>query len=275
MRETRRWVALSLIAAALMAVVSAIGAFTDLPYAYDAPAWAAQGAGQDLVNLFVVLPVLVLSAVGARRGSRRAHMIWVGALLYMVYSYLLYSLFVSFGPFFPIYVAVLGLSGYALAGAIATMGRDVTHEGRRRLSTWAATYLLIVGVGFSALWLSEILPAIASGTTPSMIEEFGFAVNPVHVLDLAFALPGTIAVAILLYRRREAGFRFAPSVAVFASLMGLAIIAMTVVMNARGLPASVPVAIGLGVVVLLGAVTATLLLRTVPARAGESTLGVA
>lgn len=52
---------------------------------------AAQGRGQDLLTLLTV-PLLVWAAGRARAGSLRAHLLWVGLMLYYLYSYLMYGL---------------------------------------------------------------------------------------------------------------------------------------------------------------------------------------
>src|SRR3954469_4178386 len=114
---SRTWIGLSWLASLLMALASAAGLFVPAVYAKETASWGAQGAGQDLVNLFVAVPTLTLSAWYVRKRSVRALMVWIGALIYVVYSYLMYAFFVHFGPVFPLYVAVLGLSAFTLVGA--------------------------------------------------------------------------------------------------------------------------------------------------------------
>jgi hypothetical protein len=60
------------------------------------------------VNVFIVFPVLAVSALYVHEHSVRAFMVWLGALIYVVYSYLMYAFFVHFGPVFPLFVGVLG-----------------------------------------------------------------------------------------------------------------------------------------------------------------------
>lgn len=239
MRASNSWIVLTFIAATLMAIASAAGILSVETYARETVSWAAQGAGQDFVNLLVVFPVLVGSAVEAQYGRADAHLVWIGSLLYLVYSYVLYAFFVHFGPWFPVYVAVLGSSAYALAGAASGAKARFPRPqfGRVKHARGAAIFLMAFGCGFAALWLAEIVPALAAGRAPASVVVAGGAVNPVHVLDLALFLPGTIATGVLLWKRRPLGFLCAVPVLVFASLMGLAVMAMTLVMRARGLPA--------------------------------------
>ena len=68
----------------------------------------------------------------AFRGSTRASLVTLGLLIYVVYSYILYAFFIHFGPWFLVYVAVLGLSTYALFGSVLGMNLDEVSERLRR-----------------------------------------------------------------------------------------------------------------------------------------------
>jgi len=116
--------------------------------AYRTPAdIAAQGRGQDLLTLASV-PVLVWAATRARSGSLRAHLVWLGLMLYYVYSYLMYALATPYNDAFVAYLAVLGLSGFGLLNGLCRVDAYAAWPAfgwlpRRRL----AGYLLVVGVG--------------------------------------------------------------------------------------------------------------------------------
>ena len=56
----------------------------------------------------VVLPTILISAWCASRGSDRGRLIWLGALTYLVYSYVIDALVVRYNPLFLVYVALLG-----------------------------------------------------------------------------------------------------------------------------------------------------------------------
>src|ERR1700682_6720730 len=53
----------------------------------DAPTWVSQARGQDLVTLVVGVPLLVVGLIGARRGSVRCLLLWLGAVGYMALAY--------------------------------------------------------------------------------------------------------------------------------------------------------------------------------------------
>jgi len=237
---SRTWIRLSWLVSALMALASAAGLVVPAVYAKETASWAAQGAGQDLVNVLIVFPALAVSAWYVRTNSTRALMVWFGALIYVVYSYLMYAFFVHFGPVFLLYVAVLGLSAFTLVGAAASLDRDeLSRQWQPNLRLRSASVVLVgIGIAFGMLWLSSIARALVAGTAPEGVAEIGMPVNPVHVVDLAFLLPLAIVTGVAHWKRRSFGLIFATPLLVFFILMDCAIISMTYFMRARGVTAS-------------------------------------
>ncbi len=237
----RAWIRLAAAAAILMAISSAAGVFESRTYARETQLWAAEAVGQDIANLFCVFPAILIALHFANRGSVRASLLAIGLLIYVVYSYVLYAFFVHFGPWFLVYVAVLALSAYALAGSVIHIGSHETLRlsGAGRSSKTASLLLLVLGFLFAAMWLSEIVRALLSGTAPAGVTDTGLPVNPVHVLDLAFLLPGMILTAISMRQGKPLGLLFAVPLLTFSAAMGIAILAMFYAMNARGFPVSV------------------------------------
>lgn len=246
-----------------MALASAAGLFVPAVYAKESASWAAQGIAQDLVNLVVAVPLLAVSTWYVRKGSVRALVVWLGVLIYVVYSYVMYAFFVHFGPVFPVYVAVLGVSSFALGGAVAGIDlEELQHRwpaNFRRRSVSA--FLIFVGVAFGAMWLAAIARALSSGTAPEGVAEIGLPVNPVHVLDLAFLLPLSLVTGVAHWKRRAFGLVFATPLLVFFILMGCAIISMTVFMRARGVSASLAIVPPMTVSVAISGVLSIVMLR--------------
>ncbi len=248
-----------------MAAASAAGLFLPGTYARETPSWATQGIGQDAANLFVVFPAMLIALHFVYRGSTRATLVWLGLLIYLVYSFVLYAFFIHFGPFFPAYVAVLGLSTYALAGSAVHMdlkevSRALATNAKAKL---ASVFLLVFGLLFAVQWLSEIVPALISCTDPKGVSDIGAPVNPVHVLDLAFILPGMIVTSVAARRRSPLGLLFAAPLLTFSGVMGVAILAMFATERARGgtVP-SAPVVL-ISIVVALSVYVAAAFLRQV------------
>jgi len=115
-----------------------------------------------------------------------------------------------------VWVAVLGLSVWALIGGLASLDPVRVRSkftGRPPLRS-TSVVLIAIGSVFYLLWLSEIVPATLSGTIPEALAEAGLPTNPVHVLDLALFLPAAVVAGGLLARRRALGYVLAPVVLV-------------------------------------------------------------
>lgn len=249
------------VLAAIFAVASLGGIFVPSTYARETASWRAQGIGQDWFDLVFLIPVLLAAGVRVRNGSRAARIVLGGAFLYSAYSFTLYAFDVHFNALFLVYCAGLGLSVFALAAQLAReLGQDARPLVPGAPARLAGGFLVVVAVMFAALWLAEIVPALARGTAPPSLAEGGFFTNPVHVLDLSLLLPAMIASGVSLLRGRAFGHALAPIMLVFDVLMTLAIVAMFVSMRAEGVPADlspVPVLVAI-VVVSLGLLVALL-----------------
>lgn len=86
--------------AVCLAIVSFYGVFVPGTYERDAASMAAQGVGQDMVNLFFVLPLLLLTLFIMIKGHKVALLIYGGTLFYLLYSFVIYSFGVHFNILF-------------------------------------------------------------------------------------------------------------------------------------------------------------------------------
>ena len=263
MWASARCVWLSLLAAGLATLTSLAGILRGTEtYRRETRAWAVQAVGQDVANLLVIA-LLLASAVLVRRGSLRALHVWIGCLFYFVYAFAIYAFSVHFNTYFLAYVAVLGLSSWALLGTFAGLrvaeAASPLRDHPRR--DGAGILLILIGALFGALWLAELVPHTLRGTTPTGLTETGLWTNPVHVLDLALLLPAMIVTGVLLRRQRPWGLLFAVPLLVFAVTMGIGILVLFALMSREGLGTAAPAAVVVGGIVAASAVYAILLLR--------------
>ncbi len=236
--------------AAVVVAASLGGVLLPSTYARETPSWRAQGIGQDWFDLLVLAPALVASGTRALGGSRTARMVLGGALVYALYSFALYAFAVHFNALFLVYCVGLGISFFTLAGLLAAVLREEPQ-------TWldddapvriAGGFLVGVGSLFAALWLSEIVPALARGTVPVNLAEAGLVTNPVHVLDLSLVIPAVVASGASLARRRRLGCALGPMMLAFNAFMLLAIVAKLFSMRASGVPSDLGPALALGAI---------------------------
>lgn len=239
---------------------SIAGILVDRVYADETANWRAQAVGQDIANL-VVLPLLLVLAYAAARGSRPAVLAWAGTVVYAAYTYVTYSFAVHFGPLFLVYVAVLGASVWALGGFLTSDCPTQMRPNGPRLTRFASLLLLGTAALFALLWVSRDLPAMIDGTRPNELRDTGLLTNPVHVLDLAFFLPASALAGVLLRRGHAWGARLAPVMLTAMASISLGILTLMVVSAARDLDASPVVAAVIAVLGVVQAATAWLLVR--------------
>jgi hypothetical protein len=209
LQRTRPWLWLTVPITLLVALTSAAG--LSVPGLYRGPlSWALQGRAQDLIDL-IVLAVLVISSVFVGRGSRRARLVWLGTLSYLAYTFVIYCLSVYFNSLFLVYVAVLGLSFWALIGGMATTDWVEIREHFAANTPVKVVSLLMLAqvVLFYMAWLKEDIPALLAGTIPTSVIENGTPTNSIHVLDMAMLLPAIALSAIWLWRKQTLGFGMA------------------------------------------------------------------
>jgi len=124
-------------------------------------------------------------------------------------------------------------------------------------------FLLLLGIVFYLLWLSEDIPALLAGKIPQSVTQANLPTNPVHVLDLGLYLPAIIITALLLWRRKLLGYLLAGPFLVFSILTGAAILAIFLVTSSKGMPTSIGVEVVFAAIILISLVLNILFLREV------------
>lgn len=215
--------------AVLMAACSGLGVWDRSLYARETADWLSQCVGQDLSNLLCVIPTLLVSAFLAAKGSRGAKIVWVGAMITNIYSYIIYCFSVHFNYLFHLYCLILGLSVYAvICFAIQNRGSDYSRWFSASVKRMPAAVLLIaIAVLFSLLWLSQTIPAVLQNSPPQSIVKDAVPTNPIYVLDFSFYIPLLFISSILLIRNAGAGYFLAPMMLVFGIITNVNIISLT------------------------------------------------
>jgi hypothetical protein len=250
------WLWLSIAAALLAVTGNLIALLTPGFYAALTPAFLPQALAQDAASLAVVSPAWLVLAVLALRGSLRAYLLWLGVLTFTVYNYVIYTFSVPFGALFLLWVAVLGLSLYALIGSLAAANHpaiQARYTNQRAVSI-VAWFLIVVAILFALLWLSEDVPALLNGVRPQSVIDMNLPTNPVHVLDLGFFLPAVLLSAVWLLRQVPLAYTLAPAFIVFLVLTGIPILLTPFVQVERGQAADFGIFVPIGslTVVLIG-----------------------
>ena len=228
---------LSLALAFFLGIVSYYGIFIPGTYERETASLAAQGRGQDLVDLFFILPLLILSLIFMLNHRKTAYFVYSGTVLYILYSFVIYSLGIHFNQLFLLYCLTLGLSLYAFILILNGLNSWKVKNwfGDKILYRSTAIFLLIIAVMFYLLWFKEIIPAIVNNTIPNSVSDYDLLVNPVHVMDIAIVLPGLIITALLLIRKHQLGYILTPIFLVFIINLAVALTGMVIMVKESGI----------------------------------------
>jgi hypothetical protein len=215
--------ALSGAVAALMVVASVWGLFA--PGFYHDGAWAREALrGGDLVSLLVGVPLLLIGLIGAMRGSVRAQVLWIGALVYVVYDYAFYAFGAAFNDLFLAHIALVAMGGWALICAVPHVPtRPVRHALRDRASRWYGLFLAVVGALQGALWVFVLVRYDVTGEVMKDVPVSGQ--HLVFALDLALLVPALMLGGILLFRDRALGYLMGGAMAVMGAAYQLNLMA--------------------------------------------------
>jgi len=232
----RPWVWLSVAAGVLSAAGCVAGLLAPgTIYGRETRALADAATAQDLVGLIVVAPLLVGLAVGASRDALHPWLCWLGCLGFTAYNYAIYAFSIHFGPLFLLWVAVLGLSLFALIGGLVALQlRALSDRAGVGGVRWVGWFLVAVAVLFGLLWLREIVPDLLAGRGSTSAADWRVPTNPVHVLDLAFFLPAVFVSGLALLRSRWLGYATAAGQLTFLALTCLPVLVTPVVAQVRG-----------------------------------------
>jgi len=260
--KTSLW--LSVFVAFLVLLASSAGLFLKNTYAKETTSYALQSVGQDIENV-VAAATLLLTIYFISKGSVKAFLVWMGVLLALIYSYVIYAFAVHFNSLFLVYVAILGLSFYTLVGSLIYLHLEdlqpsFAGNSKTRL---VSVFLLVVAILFYLQWLSEDIPALLMGKIPQSVVENGLLTNPVHVLDMGLLLPAMIITSILLWRRKLLGYILAIPLLVFSILTGIGILAIFVAMSMNGMPTNLAVELLFAIIIVLSLVLCWLYVREV------------
>ncbi len=200
-RASLRWSYLFSLLIVLLTVIASLAGilFADLFY----PTAEAQQAflANDIANLVIGLPILLISMGLARHEKLIGLLFWPGAIFYGLYNYLVYLFGVPFNLIYPLYLLIVTLSIYTTIGLVASIDGKMVKERLtghvpRRL---AGGILLAFGAGIALRVIWIMANALAS-QTPLAGPELGLL-----VADFIFG--GALVIGgFLLWQRQALGY---------------------------------------------------------------------
>lgn len=229
--------------AGVAAALASIAGF--IPGVYRDPRVViAQSHGFDIGNLIGVL-ILGLGLTWSARGSVRGRLVAVGALGYLLYSFVTYAFLIVLNAATLGYIAVLGFGVWSFITGFATVEeKEIDQVARghlyRRLT---AGFMIVIAALFALTWLREIAGSLVSGQLPAGLAAAGWPMNPPYVLDLGFVIPIAALGALRLLRAKTGGGRLVVPFLIFVPLLSISVLLMTVFMAMDGQPLAMPLVV--------------------------------
>jgi hypothetical protein len=155
----------------------------------------------DVVNLTIGVPILLVSMWLARRGKLIGLLFWPGALFYVFYNYVAYVFGMPFNIAFPLNLTLVTLSVYIIIGLIASMdGTAIKDALKSKVSERVGGGVI---TGFGILFAVRVIIVVVNALinqTPVPASEF-----PVLIADFLVS-PAFIIGGVLLWRRQALGY---------------------------------------------------------------------
>lgn len=210
--------ALTTAATILMVILSALGLLIP-DQLYPDVSMADEFMTNDLVNLIIGLPLFLVGLVYFGQRQLMGTMLLPGALIYTFYNYFAYLLGKPFNWISLFYLLLLLLCAVILIALLSALDHESIKaklEGKssERLTGWV---LVLFGLAFIALALSEIVPGILDGSIPPLGEK---AVSAADILvSIAWVYGG-----IALLRRKSLGYSLGLGLLLAASALFIGLI---------------------------------------------------
>jgi hypothetical protein len=155
----------------------------------------------DVVNLFIGLPILLGSMWLARRGRLIGLLLWPGALFYVIYNSIAYAVALSFNLMFLLHLVLVFLSVYTIIGLLSNMDSVVIEQ--RLKGAVPERFAGGVLIGYGGLFFVRAVGQIAS----ALASKVSFVGTELAVLiaDLVIT-PAWIIGGVFLWRRQAFGY---------------------------------------------------------------------
>ena len=192
--------ALSFIIAILMAAASVAGLLYRT-VVYPTDELLRSFVSNDVVNLFIGLPILLGSMWLAWRGKLIGLLFWPGALFFVLYSYAVYVFAMPLNAAFLFHLTLVMLSAYTLIGLVASIDRE---RVRQRL-TGSVPERLAGGIlaGFGILFFLRVIGVMVRALIrQAPFTEIEFALNTSDYL----ITPAWVICGVLLWQRKAFGY---------------------------------------------------------------------
>ena len=227
---SKTFLMLSILVALMASVASSGGLFIEGLYRDNALVVAAW-RGNDIVTLFAVVPMLLVSLFYSLQGSKKGRLFWMGSLWYMVYNYTFYLFGAAFNMFFLLYTALVVFSVYTLVFALLqTNVQELSRSFSNKIPyKFISIFMLFFATLLGGMWIVLSLSFVFTGQVHVSISQTDHPTAIVFAVDLILLIPSLIFSGVLLWQKKLWGPILSSVVLIKATAYGLALTIMTLI----------------------------------------------
>lgn len=231
-------------------------------YYYDTTSMADQAQGNDLITLFVGLPILAVSSWLAFRGSLRGRLLLTGTVGFFLYTYMSMTMLAAFNALFLVYVAIFGLCFYTFVLCLASFDMKTLpdHFPVQLPRRWIAALLFGMAAFLTLLWLGVTLKPVLQNQIATLDNTTTFVIQ---AMDLVFIVPLAVLAGILLLCRSACGYLLTSVFVMKVAVLGLAVAAMGINQTLAGSADGLAMVVAFLVITVLNTAAAVVLLRSI------------
>lgn len=234
-------------------------------YYYDTASMADQARANDMITLFVGMPILAISSWLAFHGSLRGHLLLTGTVGFFLYTYMSMTMLTAFNALFLVYVAIFGLCFYAFVLCMVSFDMKALPEyfPARLPRGWIAAVLFVMAAFLTLLWLGVTLGPLVQNQIAALDNTTTFVIQ---AMDLVFIVPLAVLAGILLLRHSAWGYLLASVFVMKVAVLGLAVAAMGINQTLAGSANGLGMVVAFLVITVLNTAAAVVLLRNITER---------
>lgn len=200
----------------------------------------AQVIGQDIVNLLIAVPAILITLTQAKKGSLKAQTALIGIMAFLAYTFLSYNILFKLNYGFLIYTLDFALSLYATLLNISAIKLDeIEIEASPSTRKWALILMGFIVVIVLMLWTPDLVSFYTTGQYPENMVKDNVHTLAIHFQDLSIVLPLTILTGWLIWKEEKLGYLLIPILVVKLLSIGLGVLGMIAVMSIYGTPSDI------------------------------------
>ncbi len=222
-RDINLLYSLSMIIAGLIFILS-IMVLININSVYQTNELIQSFLPNDVVNLIIGVPILLISISLAKRGLLLGLLLWPGALLYLLYNYSIYLFSLSFSFGYLIILVLVIINFYSLIRVLISLDSKLIHRELVGSVNERLSGGIIAGMGI--LFFAQVIYSVVT----LLINKDGFEVVSlaIHISDILFA-PLWIIGGITLFLKKEFGYILGLALLFQASMLFIALIVVMLI----------------------------------------------